>query len=64
MEKKGFWGTKAGRLTLAFLIIMAAFVVIMIGISAGSDVLCAIGFLVIAAAMLWSPIEVYILKKK
>ncbi len=64
MENKGFWGTKAGHLTLAFLVIMAAFVLIMAGLAAGSDVLCAAGFVVIVAAMLYSPIEVYILKRK
>lgn len=64
MENKGFWGTKAGRLTMAFIVIMAAFIVIMAGIAVSSDVLCAVGFVVIVAAMLYSPIEVYILKRK
>lgn len=64
MEKKSFWATKAGHLTIAFLVIMAAFVLILAGLAIGSDALCAVGFLIIAAAMLYSPVEVYILKRK
>lgn len=64
MKDKGFWGSKPGHLTMAFIVIMAAFVLIMAGIAAGSDVLCAAGFVVIVVAMLWSPIEVYVLKRK
>lgn len=64
MENKSFWGTKAGKLTIAFIVIMAAFVLIMAGIAAGSDMLCTVGFLIIVAAMLYSPVEVYLLKRK
>lgn len=64
MENKGFWGTKAGKLTMAFIVIMAAFVLIMAGVAVSSDILCSVGFFVIVAAMLYSPVEMYILKRK
>lgn len=64
MGDKGFFGTKAGRLTIAFIVIMLAFCVIMAGISMGSDLLCSVGFLVIVAAMLFCPVQTYILKLK
>ena len=64
MENKGFWGTKAGHLTMAFIVIMIAFAVIMAGLSMESDVLCAVGFFVIAGAMLYSPISTYLIKKR
>ena len=64
MANNGFWETKAGRLTVAFIVIMIAFVLIMAGISTGADILCTVGFFVIAAAMLYSPIERFVLKKK
>lgn len=63
MENKGFWGTKAGGLTIAFIVIMIASVVIMAGISMSSNAVCLIGFLMIVAAMLYSPVREYILKK-
>ena len=64
MGNKGFFETKAGRLTIAFIVIMAAFVLIMAGISSGSDLLCTVGFFVNVAAMLFCPIQTYVLKWK
>ena len=63
MENKGFWGTKAGHLTMAFIVIMLAFILIMAGVAASSDILCAVGFFVIVVAMLYSQIETYLLKR-
>lgn len=63
MENKGFWGTKAGHLTMAFIVIMLAFILIMVGGAASSDILCAVGFFVIVVAMLYSPVETYLLKR-
>ena len=63
MEKKSFFKTKEGGLTIAFIVIMIAFVIIMAGVSMSSDLVCLIGFLLIVAAMLYSPVRVYILKK-
>ena len=64
MEKQSFWRTRAGHLTLAFIVIMAAFFLIMAGLAMGSEAVCVVGFVLIAAAMLYSPVEVYILKRK
>lgn len=64
MEKKSFFKTKEGGLTLAFFVIMIAFFVIIAGLNMASDVVCAVGFALIIAAMLYSPIKVYILKPK
>lgn len=63
MEKKSFFKTKAGGLTVAFVVIMVAFVIIMAGLSVGNDMLCTVGFLLIVLAMLYSPVKVYIIRK-
>lgn len=64
MEKQSFWKTKAGGLTLAFIIIMIASVIIMAGLGMSNDVLCMIGFIMIVVAMLYSPVKVYIIDRK
>lgn len=64
MEKQSFLKTKAGGLTLAFIVIMIAFAVIMAGLGMSSDVLCMIGFIMIVVAMLYSPVKVYIIDRK
>ena len=64
MEKQSFFKTKAGGLTLAFIVIMIAFGVIMAGLGMSSDVLCMIGFIMIVVAMLYSPVKVYIIDRK
>lgn len=64
MKKQSFWKTKAGGLTLAFIVIMIAFAVIMAGLGMSNDVLCMIGFITIVVAMLYSPVKVYILDRK
>ena len=63
MEQKGFFQTKAGGLTIAVIVIMIAFAMIMAGLYTGTSVLCTIGFVLIVVAMLYSPVEVYILSK-
>lgn len=63
MEKQSFFKTKAGGLTIAFAIIMIAFVMIMAGIGAGNDTLCMIAFVMIVAAMLYSPVKTYVLDR-
>lgn len=60
MEEKSFFRTRAGGLTIAFLVIMAAFAVIMTGLSKDSDSLCMAGFVMIGAAMLYSPVKIHI----
>ena len=60
VEEKSFFQTRAGGLTIAFLVIMA-------GLSGGNDGLCTAGFIMIGAAMLYSPVKVHLydrLKKK
>ncbi len=63
MEKNSFWRTKAGGLTIAFLVIMAAFAVIVAGIYTSSEVACTAGFVMIVAAMLYSPVRTYIIRR-
>ncbi|MGQ0287024.1 hypothetical protein ACT2CV_07445 [Pasteurellaceae bacterium 22721_9_1] len=62
--ENSFFKTKAGKMTLAFIVIMIAFACIMLGISQVSNGLIYIGFTLMVAAMLYSPIDVFILSKK
>ena len=50
MEEKGFFQTRAGRLTIAFCIIMVAFALMLNGLRLNNDILCLVGFL-------YSPME-------
>ena len=59
-----FFKTKAGGLTIAFAVIMAAFVMIMSGLGSGNDTLCLVGFVLIVIAMMYSPVKVHILDRK
>ena len=63
MEEKSFFKTKEGGLTIAFIVILVAFVLIMIGLGSSGDGLCKVGFLLIVVAMLYSPVKVYILDR-
>ncbi|MGN1141975.1 MAG: hypothetical protein ACI4TF_12305 [Oliverpabstia sp.] len=62
MEKKSFFKTKEGGLTIAFIVIIAAFFIILAGLKTLNDTLCLVGFVIIVAAMLYSPVKVFILK--
>lgn len=64
MEKKSFFRTKEGGLTLAFIVIMIAFFVILAGLGAGNDAVCLAGFIIMVAAMLYSPVKTFILNPK
>lgn len=64
MEKQSFFKTKEGGLTLAFFVIMIAFFIILAGLKMASDVVCTVGFVIMVAAMLYSPVKVFILKPK
>lgn len=66
MEEKGFFQTRAGRLTIAFCIIMAAFALMLNGLRLNNDILCLVGFLLTAGALLYSPMEghLYVRLKK
>lgn len=58
MEMK-FWKTRAGAMTKAFLVIMAAFVIILIGLKEQNTMLCSVGFVMIAGAMLYAPYDTF-----
>lgn len=62
MEEQKFFRTRAGRLTIAFCVIMAAFVLMMTGLHSDNSMLYSVGF-VMTAAMLYSPIEVHIYQR-
>lgn len=64
MEKKNFFKTKEGGLTIAFIVIMAAFFIVMAGLGSENDTLCLAGFAVMVAAMLYSPVKTFIIKPK
>ncbi len=64
MEKKSFFQTKEGGLTIAFIVIMIAFVIIMAGLNTVNDTVCLAGFIIMVAAMLYSPVKTFILKPK
>lgn len=64
MEKKSFFKTKEGGLTIAFIVIMIAFFIILAGLNTVNDTICMAGFVVMVAAMLYSPIKTFILKPK
>ena len=57
MEEKGFFQTRAGRLTIAFCIIMVAFALMLNGLRLNNDILCLVGFLLTVGALLYSPME-------
>ena len=63
-EKKSFFKTKEGGLTIAFIVIMVAFAIIMAGLGSGSDSVCLAGFVIMVGAMLYSPIKTFIFKPK
>lgn len=64
MEKKSFWKTNAGALTVAFIITMIGFTLILLGVNHGMNGLAIGGFAAVVAAMLISPIKVFIIDRK
>ncbi len=64
MEKKSFFQTKEGGLTIAYIVIMAAFFIILAGLGSGNDTICLVGFVIMVAAMLYSPVKTFIIKPK
>ncbi|AHG79498.1 hypothetical protein X875_8800 [Mannheimia varigena USDA-ARS-USMARC-1388] len=59
-----FFKTKAGKMTLAFIVTMLAFALIMFGIAQTNNSFIYIGFVLMVAAMVYSPIDVFILNRK
>lgn len=64
MEKTSFLKKKEGGLTVAFAVIILAFVLILAGLTMQGDGLCLVGFILTVAAMLYSPFKVFIIDRK
>ena len=64
MEKKSFWKTNAGALTVAFIITMIGFTLILLGVNHGMNGLATGGFVAVVVAMLISPVKVFIIDRK
>ena len=64
MKKNSFWSTQAGALTIAFIITMLGFGMILFGMNNGSEGLANAGFISIMIAMLISPIKVFFIDRK
>ena len=64
MEKTSFWRTKAGALTIGFVVAMVSFMVILMGIKMKSEMLENCGLVLVIVAVLISTIKVFILDRK
>lgn len=62
--KNSFFHTKEGGLTIAFIIIMVSFFLIQNGLKTGMDAFAMVGFVLVIAAMLYSPVKVFIMDRK
>ena len=63
MDKINFWKTKAGALTIGFILAMLSFIIILFGIKMNSETVENFGLIVVIVAVLISPIKVFILDK-
>ena len=63
MDKINFWKTKAGALTIGFILAMVSFIIILVGIKMNSLSIENFGLAVVIVAVLISPIKVFILDK-
>ena len=63
MDKTSFWKTKAGTLTIGFILAMVSFIIILVGIKMNSLSIENFGLAVVIVAVLISPIKVFILDK-
>ena len=64
METEKFFKTKGGRLTVAFAAILAAFALILTELRMPGDGSCLSGFILLVAAMLYSPFKEYVIDRK
>ena len=64
MEKSNFWKTKAGALTIGFIIAMISFVVTLVGIKMNSEMVQNLGLVIVIIAVLISPVKVFIIDSK
>ena len=60
MEKSNFWKTKAGALTIGFIIAMISFVITLVGIKMNSEMVQNLGLVLVIIAVLISPVKVLI----
>lgn len=63
MEKKSFFKTKQGGLTIAFIVIILAFILILSGLRTQQDIACMTGFVMMVAAMLYAPLKVFVIDR-
>lgn len=63
MHTTGFFHTKAGRLTVAFIFIMVAFTLILVELKMTKNGSCMAGFVLLVATMLYSPVKIYVIEK-
>ena len=63
MDKTSFLKTKAGALTVGFILAMLSFMIILVGIKMNSLSIENFGLAVVIVAVLISPIKVFILDK-
>ena len=64
MEKSNFWKTKAGALTIGFIIAMISFVVTLVCIKMNSEMVQNLGLVLVIIAVLISPVKVFIIDRK
>ena len=64
MEKSNFWKTKAGALTIGFIIAMISFVITLVGIKMNSEIVQNLGLVLVIIAVLISPVKVFIIDRK
>ena len=64
MQRQSFFKTKEGGLAIAVIVVMAAFVLTLIGLQADSAPLYGAGFVLIIAAMLYSPVREFLIRPK
>ena len=64
MEKSNFWKTKAGALTIGFIIAMISFVITLVGIKMNSEMVQNLGLVLVIIAVLISPVKVFISDRK
>ncbi len=63
MNEQKFFSTRAGKLTIAFIIVMIAFAMIMFGLYNNISIMYTLGFTMIVLSMLYSPIKTHIYDK-
>lgn len=64
MEKSNLWKTKAGALTIGFIIAMISFVITLVGIKMNSEMVQNLGLVLVIIAVLISPVKVFIIDRK